>query len=291
MEPETRSTGSRGAVAILSVALVVTAGVLVVGLQRAKGASAIMSSINNMKQIAIGTIFCSGTFGGKVPPSAGPWLNRDGTLYYHILPFVEEGNTYNLNKRDARVRVYVSPRDETNRQDSNLLSYASNFTVFGRESRNLADVTKLHGASNVIGWMERYAVVGKHEHRWPDTADGATWLVGGDAGIQVNVPAKHASNTDAHAMGEMGLCVGMADGSMKVLKPTTKPRTFQWACDPEDEDPEPRDWQRSGDMPQSQRYSRWSTVPPSLFVLVGVAILVVVGLLLRELMRCRCPRR
>src|SRR6516165_4303026 len=77
-------------------------GLLLPAVQKVREAAARMSCSNNLKQISLGTINCTDTNQGVLPPSYG-WYpqpvdqmgNGDGGLLFHILPFVEQDNLYN----------------------------------------------------------------------------------------------------------------------------------------------------------------------------------------------------
>lgn len=123
-------------------------GLLLPAVQKVREAAARMSCSNNLKQIALGTINCADSNGGKMPqgvglyPNASPSTNNgDGSLFMMILPYIEQGNLYNsalitgtpqqINAIDGRngglpvysewssaienaaVKTYVCPSDAT----------------------------------------------------------------------------------------------------------------------------------------------------------------------------------
>lgn len=134
---EQRNQFGRGALGLLVAVLAI--GLLLSGLQRvALGAVAYMSSANNLRQITYGCHSFAEVHDGKFPPSVGTILSRDGTLFYHLLPFVEQEGGSKANRLDAVVKVYTSPRDPTAQQPGNWTSYASNTTAFGRAPRRFA---------------------------------------------------------------------------------------------------------------------------------------------------------
>src|SRR5438270_338947 len=49
---------------------------------------------NNLKQLDLATIICSDTNASTLPPSVGAYPNADsdGTLFFHILPYLEQDN-------------------------------------------------------------------------------------------------------------------------------------------------------------------------------------------------------
>jgi hypothetical protein len=269
-----------GQVVVLVLVLLVLIGLMLPGVQRVRDDPPGINSRYNLRGMGFGLHAYADVYSGKLPPAAGTLGQREGTLFYFLLPFIEQHAVFQRDFRTARIDTYIVRSDPTNPGNSNLLSYASNFTVFGRESRTLEDVVKDHGAGNVIWLMERYAVASKHEHRWPDTADGATWLVGGEAGFEVRPDPATAGNTWAHGLSPSGLCVGLADGSVRFLKPTTSQGTFRWACDPERSTPEPQEWSRSDALARdADGWRLW------ILAGLGVGIVFVLFLFGRQMMR------
>jgi prepilin-type N-terminal cleavage/methylation domain-containing protein/prepilin-type processing-associated H-X9-DG protein len=79
-------------------------GLLLPAVQKVREAAARAQCQNNLKQISLATINCSDTHQGKLPPSIGLYPNNFpsanngfGGLFFHILPFIEQGNLYNLS--------------------------------------------------------------------------------------------------------------------------------------------------------------------------------------------------
>jgi len=245
MEPEPqrpRRPWCRGEWLVLtSVGLVVVGLLLPAYVNLCQDLPARIYSQNHLLQMDLGMQNCL-NIGGRLPPSAGPFNGRDGTFFYHLLPFVEEGGVRRRDDPTAVVGLYMAPGDPTLPRRGTFLSFASNFTVFGRTPRTLDEARGGRKADSVVCIMERYAVAEGHEHHWPDTDDGATWLVGGEAGFQIRPSVSTASNTDAQAFSRVGISVGMLDGSVRVLTRRTSQDTFRWLGDPTRKGPAPEDW-------------------------------------------------
>jgi len=241
MEPERRSWTWGQTVVVILVGVFVV-GLLLPVFQKVRDSPAHAWSINNLRQIGIGVHTCAAVFEGRIPPSAGLFNDREATLFYHLLPYVEQDNVWQADDRAACIRIYQHHADPTAKSGTNHTSYASNVAVFGRKERHLADAVGGRAAADVVWLMERYAVAQGRHHRWPDTADGATWLVGGADGFEVRPDPETASGTAAHGCSAAGLCVGLADGSARLLAPTLSQDAFRWACDPRREYPRPAGW-------------------------------------------------
>jgi type II secretory pathway pseudopilin PulG len=64
--------------------------------QKARIAAARSECINNLRQVVLGSINCTDTYGSRLPPLAGPFPNAKstGTIFFHILPFIEKQQLY-----------------------------------------------------------------------------------------------------------------------------------------------------------------------------------------------------
>jgi prepilin-type N-terminal cleavage/methylation domain-containing protein len=187
-------------------------GLLLPAVQKVREAAARMVSTNNLKQLVLATHNCNDTY-NKLPPSVGDFPTaypnsnswntpavdfgvtpaKYGTLYYFLLPFIEQDNVYNspeisggpgdpsgnpLHQSNsyyshAIIKTFQAPGDPTmpaNGQTWNnrgASSYGGNWHVFrggwGEDwgvggKRSLNSVSD--GLSNTIFFAERYAVCG-----------------------------------------------------------------------------------------------------------------------------------
>jgi prepilin-type N-terminal cleavage/methylation domain-containing protein len=77
-------------------------GLLLPAVQKVREAAARISCANNLKQMSLATINCSDVHSGLVPPGDGLYPNTVpapngayGSVFFHILPYEEQGNAYN----------------------------------------------------------------------------------------------------------------------------------------------------------------------------------------------------
>jgi prepilin-type N-terminal cleavage/methylation domain-containing protein len=168
-------------------------GLLLPAVQKVREAAARAQSQNNLKQLMLATHNCADTNETKMPPCQGAFPSstnntdwnaqsqpsRFGTLFYFLLPYVEQDNEFRRNvhhswNADAVVKTYLGPGDPTlpssNRTWGNrpATSYAGNWHVFRGgwdEDWQVGGVHRLpssisDGLSNTIFFAERYTVCG-----------------------------------------------------------------------------------------------------------------------------------
>jgi type II secretory pathway pseudopilin PulG len=234
---------------VVLAVLLLLLGLLIPAVQKVREANARTQSFNNLKQMGLGMHDQAASLDNLMPPSTGMFQGKNGTWFFHILPYIEQHNVWKGNAVNTVVKTYISPPDASYEPGKPWTSYASNVSLFGvtppdklgKFARMPASFA-LKGTSFTIITMERYAKAGDNVHAWADTKEGATYLVGGKATVEFGVPPQKASNTAAHGFIPAGCAVGMGDGSARMIPPTMKVTTFQWACDPKVDTPAPADW-------------------------------------------------
>jgi prepilin-type N-terminal cleavage/methylation domain-containing protein len=167
-------------------------GLLLPAVQKVREAAARTQSQNNLKQQGLAVSNFEGTH-GITPPIFGQ-VKRGGaagSIYFHLLPYVEQNALYNLGpdgSRSAPLKVLRHPADPTQTGDGvfdlpvaapswsastgtanpypawastantkwGLSSYSANWQVFGDEGATVAKIQD--GLSNTILFNEKYAV-------------------------------------------------------------------------------------------------------------------------------------
>ncbi len=165
-------------------------GLLVPAVQKVREAAARMSCSNNLKQTGLAINNIAGTMNGKLPPGIGsypsPNMGRSpatgafGGLLYHLLPYIEQDNVFQLSRDNAggydvelggggavefiAIKTYVCPSDPTANNGNGgtgswaVGSYCYNGLVFQADSRGYAmfPTTFQDGTSNTIIFSEQY---------------------------------------------------------------------------------------------------------------------------------------
>lgn len=169
-------------------------GLLVPAVQKVRIAAARTQSQNNLKQLGIATHNAHDVY-QKTPAMFGPYGGAGGpagTVFYHLLPYLEQDNLYKLGpdgSRSAKLKVLEHPADPSYRSglytlgpDSpawwgagttnptppwanpanpvwGLSSYAANWQVFMDDGVKLTDIRD--GLSNTILFNEKFAVASR----------------------------------------------------------------------------------------------------------------------------------
>jgi hypothetical protein len=233
--------------------------------QKVRDAAARVQSQNNLKQMGLAINNIGGTYNTAIPPSAGPFPSGSaflGSLYTHMLPYIEQNNLYNLIVAGTTtayatvVKTYVAPADPTNSTSTpGLTSYSSNNLLFGALGTNPQaganlPATFTDGTSNTVMISEAYAVNSTGARYWGDQYSPSFvspcvsyFTASATTGFQI-APGSAAKATNGLPQGcsTAAMMVGLGDGSVRPVTQGVSFNTWFLACNPQDGLPMPADW-------------------------------------------------
>jgi prepilin-type processing-associated H-X9-DG protein len=197
---ERKSNALMIVVIIVSVLVVLGGGaalLIIPARNKVRDAAMRVQSQNNLKQMGLGLENIAMTYGVEPPvvgqfPQGGP----DSTLFFHLLPHIEESRIYKLGTANAAfgagaepsgitssngfVKMYCAPADPSNPGKNTLLtSYCANGALFNGQhggSVRKTVVANIKGASNCVAIFERFAVPDGSARDWIDPSPYTTWL-------------------------------------------------------------------------------------------------------------------
>jgi prepilin-type N-terminal cleavage/methylation domain-containing protein len=259
-------------IAIIAVLI----GLLLPAVQKVREAAARTQSTNNLKQMSVAVQDCASNFDGQMPPAIGWFQGKNGTWFFHILPYIEQDNVWRTASTGTPIKTYYAPLDAGNPGNQPYTSYCLNANnppnnpLFVNAPNNPLTSTTPNtysrmpaafgtkGSSNTIILGERFAVIGSTARQWNSTAttQGATstWLdgTGNTAGNGATpttgcienpqVPYTSASAVKFHAFSAAGCQVTLGDGSARTVSMAVAPSTWAWACSVITTSPPPADW-------------------------------------------------
>ena len=175
-------------------------GLLLPAVQKVREAAARISSANNLKQMTLALHGCGDANNTNLPAGYGVYPNpngswetpgdAEGSLFYHILPYIEGGNLYKAGITNLAsagqpagpggylgyqlawanvprtVKTFNAPMDPTNPGNSDFTSYRINYQAMMTPAASTSWAgTRLpasfpDGLSNTVFFAEGYAVVG-----------------------------------------------------------------------------------------------------------------------------------
>jgi prepilin-type N-terminal cleavage/methylation domain-containing protein len=251
-------------------------GLLLPAVQKVREAAARTQCSNNLKQMSLATANCSDTNRGLMPPGDGlypvtqPAANNSyASVFFHILPYIEQDNAYKKtlqpndphgnnnpfptyspfwNVLTANISTYVCPSDPTNigngGWNSGMSSYAYNAQVFpvywNGYKRFPASITD--GTSNTIFFTEQRAACTGFWPDWGPSIVDASWpQPTGPAARFLQQPPLDSNNPCPFSDGSRyiaisphtgGINVGLGDGSIRSVSSGVSPSTWWWALTP-----------------------------------------------------------
>ncbi len=258
---------------VLLALLLALLGFLLAAVARVRVTAERTVSQSNLRQLVIAIHSYAEVQDGRVPPGPAAWFpkkglvanNSYGPCLFHLLPYVEQLPLYNTTLKKIgdtpiyasweaagkSVKLYMAEADPTFEKGSDRTSYLANELALpetgGRMPASFPD-----GTSQTIFFAEGYSQATdtvtfggktntwKTDRRWWDNSG---WKpVAGAVMFQVAPPLDAASSVLPQGFTPAGICVGMGDGSSRVVSPRCSATTFYAACTPDGNDLLGNDW-------------------------------------------------
>jgi prepilin-type N-terminal cleavage/methylation domain-containing protein len=246
-------------------------GLLLPAVQKVREAAARMSCSNNLKQIGLGTINCTDSYQQLLPPGDGLYPNTQpaangsyASVFFHILPFIEQGNAYKAclqgndphgnnnpyatyspfwNVLRGNFKNYVCPSDPSAlvsaaNWNSGASSYAYNAQFFpvywNGYNRYPASITD--GTSNTIMFTEQRATCTGFWPDWGPSLVDASWPqpTGAASVFLSNQPGTNCPFSGGNAYVAVsphgqGIMCSLGDGSVRYVSRSVSGNTW-WAA-------------------------------------------------------------
>jgi prepilin-type N-terminal cleavage/methylation domain-containing protein len=245
-------------------------GLLLPAVQKVREAANRIACNNNLRQLGLAAHHCNDVY-QKLPPMLGyfpqEYGNAYGGVFFHLLPFLEQVNLYNLtfdpatSTYDARrsflytmpVKTYLCPSDPSVSSPGGLDpswapgNYAANYRVFGTggprtwQGQARIPASFADGTSGTILFAEKYARCNDQGTAWaridtdPWQPAFAVFVFGPASRFQVQPTPFGSSACDPRLAstphpGGMQACLG--DSSVRSISPGISPQTWWAACTP-----------------------------------------------------------
>lgn len=213
---------------------------------RVRLAAARTQGLNNLRQLGIGAhAFHDVT--GRLPPIVGKGMESDGTLHFHLLPFLEQEPAFRQGRGDWTrisnrvIPILVEPEDPT-APPGNLYqnwlattNYAGNWMMFRDGGMNFGNVTD--GLSNTSMFTQRYQMCNGQPTGWayPRLHYWAPMFgFYSSARFQTAPRAEECDPGLPQALSRSGIAVLMGDASVRTVSDLCSPQTWFRATHPAD---------------------------------------------------------
>jgi prepilin-type N-terminal cleavage/methylation domain-containing protein/prepilin-type processing-associated H-X9-DG protein len=252
-------------------------GLLVPAVQKVREAAARMTCSNSQKQIMLGLHNYHSNY-NQFPAMFHSANGSEGTLFYYLLPYIEQDNVYKLGGPNFdmqyggfaslqtpaanTIKLYLCPSDSTNQPAAMwtngwvLGNYVANYQVFADPGTWNTDINPRmpgsfpDGTSNTIGIAENlgrcqgYSPLWAHgnwDYNWMPAFQ--TWIESGSGAMfQVQPTPSQCDHFRASSPHSGGMNVALCDGSVRFLSASISGNTWFAACTPAAGDQLGSDW-------------------------------------------------
>jgi prepilin-type N-terminal cleavage/methylation domain-containing protein len=259
-------------------------GLLLPAVQKVREAANRSSSLNNLKQMCLALHNLNDTQ-GKLPSTVGYFPQdgfantqpaNQGTLFYFLLPFVDQTPAYNATPQwswnsTAVVKTFIAPSDPTVPSNNltwgnrGAISYAANWYAFlgngytGPQAR--LQTSFPDGLGSTIFIAERNCICQSVQHIWGESSQGAgpgsnnfapEFHSNASLGNNINPlliplpqwqPPPPACNPALlQSLSSGGILVGLGDGSSRIVSQGISQFTWGVVVLPNDNNTPGNDW-------------------------------------------------
>jgi hypothetical protein len=237
------------------VVLAVGAGVAAPAVHQANAKQDRATTINNLKQIVLATHNIHDTY-ARLPHIAGKLGEKDASLHFHMLPYLEQQQLYNAGDLSVSVKVMQdsgdrsAPASGVYKRVYGTTNFAGNWLVFkgGPRDNGVGGLVRIpDGTSNTVMYAERYQMCNGTPCLW-GYSQYYYWTpmfaYFSQGKFQSHPPQETCNPALPQSIYREGLLVGMCDGVVRNVGDHVSAYTWAIAVCPNDGQILPEDWDR-----------------------------------------------